>query len=463
MKAVLPEYYDYSTDELRTFLQRGTIALDANVLLALYRVGKDQRNQILEVLTKVADRVFVPYQAALEYQRNRLKVVSSQLNAHQEVASIAANKATKALCDATDALRTMSEDAQKAIRDPDIKKSVRAEFEQTISDLEKLTSKAKDRMTSRLEKLKAEHTIPFEIARESDPVRQALDSILVGDRVGATTGHSSRKADAQKRLDSGLPPGGKDKDKEDPTGDGIIWLELIEHTKSAGRQLLFVTDDQKQDWYRTTRNQKLGPLVELKVEMTASTGQPYHQTTLDGFLRLANSHLGARVSEDTIESIRTRRKEDVIQRTVRWRLLDVHARIDVRGAIRPIALISRLAPGTHDPIGRPRKVPLTSFSDLERSGALIGDTVLVRHSDRGQWLRPLEELRDGTESEVPSPHTCPGCSAGLARIESGAQDSWELVCFNPECGASTLGSLRSLDIERDGAEFGPDAGRDLQP
>ncbi len=304
-----------SSDELRAFLEKGTIALDANVLLALYRVGEDQRNQILDVLAKVADRVFVPYQAALEYQRNRLKVVSDQLKAHQKVAAIAGDKAAVTLADAIAALRQMSEEAQKDIRDPDVKKSVGAEFEQTITDLDALAAKAKDRMTSRLERLRAQHTISFETARTNDPVRGALDSLLSDERVGDPTDHSTRRADAMKRLADGLPPGGKDKDKEDPSGDGIIWLELISHSKSMGRPLLFVTDDEKEDWYRRTRGQIIGPLTELRVEMTAATSQPYHQTTLDGFLRrLAKTFLSAQVSEDTIESIRTRRKAESTKR-----------------------------------------------------------------------------------------------------------------------------------------------------
>ncbi|MBM4490568.1 hypothetical protein GS471_21550, partial [Rhodococcus hoagii] len=69
MKDVLHEYYDHSDDELRAFLQVGTIAVDANVLLSLYRVSQQQRDQIFDVLEKVSARVFVPYQVALEYQR----------------------------------------------------------------------------------------------------------------------------------------------------------------------------------------------------------------------------------------------------------------------------------------------------------------------------------------------------------------------------------------------------------
>lgn len=76
MRQIFPEWYAPSEVELGSLLETATIALDANVLLDLYRVSTSQRDQILDLLNQenVQPRVWMPYQAALEYQRSRLKV-----------------------------------------------------------------------------------------------------------------------------------------------------------------------------------------------------------------------------------------------------------------------------------------------------------------------------------------------------------------------------------------------------
>lgn len=56
----------------------GTFVFDTNVLLNLYRYKKETRDSILEVLEKLQDRIWIPYQVGLEFHRNRLLVISDQ-------------------------------------------------------------------------------------------------------------------------------------------------------------------------------------------------------------------------------------------------------------------------------------------------------------------------------------------------------------------------------------------------
>jgi hypothetical protein len=55
-----------------------------------------------------------------------------------------------------------------------------------------------------------------------------------------------------KRYKRNVPPGYRDKSKRgdgDPYGDLIIWLEIIEYAKKNKKDIVFVTDDKKNDWY----------------------------------------------------------------------------------------------------------------------------------------------------------------------------------------------------------------------
>ena len=51
---------------------RGLIVLDANALLAPYRVRVPTQKLLFDVLEAHHDQLWCPHQAALEYQRNRL-------------------------------------------------------------------------------------------------------------------------------------------------------------------------------------------------------------------------------------------------------------------------------------------------------------------------------------------------------------------------------------------------------
>src|SRR5690348_15285906 len=65
---------------IRQAYTTGLIVVDANVLLALYEITADAREEVLAVLQNVRARVWVPQQAMLEYCRNRRRVVQDRIN-----------------------------------------------------------------------------------------------------------------------------------------------------------------------------------------------------------------------------------------------------------------------------------------------------------------------------------------------------------------------------------------------
>jgi len=55
------------------------------VLLNLYRYTPNTRSEFIKILERISDRLWIPHQVALEYQRNRLTVISQQEKAYSEV------------------------------------------------------------------------------------------------------------------------------------------------------------------------------------------------------------------------------------------------------------------------------------------------------------------------------------------------------------------------------------------
>lgn len=291
MRAAFPEWYPLNSSDLRKTVIQGTIALDANVLLQLYRLGKDEREAVLTVLRddEVRSRLWVPYQAALEYQRNRLTVARGQGSAYSAV--------SKQVSTSKNALDSAIE---QNIRD----KKVREEMKQAIDA-------ALNPVVDLVDKLQKEHVVDYDEVRSADPIREEIDQLFRdASQVGPRPSDSDielRVTEAKARYANQTPPGYADahgnKAKEDPEGDYLIWCEILDHAEKSDRPTLFVTNDTKEDWYQLDGRNAIAPRTELKLEIATKTTHPYHQMTLEQFLRLANEHLGAQTSDDTLATV----------------------------------------------------------------------------------------------------------------------------------------------------------------
>jgi hypothetical protein len=112
------------------------------------------------------------------------------------------------------------------------------------------------------------------------------------------------RKEGQRRVTDKIPPGYKDRDKSDSTGDYIVWRQLM--TEAANRKLpvIFVTDDTKEDWVRREHGLTLGARPELREEMNREAGVPLFMLTTETFLRHAKTYLGTEVSDETVDQAR---------------------------------------------------------------------------------------------------------------------------------------------------------------
>jgi hypothetical protein len=88
MKDVFPGYYRPTESEFLKLWNECIFVLDANVLLNLYRYSVQTRSNLLEILNRIQSRLWVPHQAAFEYQRNRLNVISAQREAYEKIENL---------------------------------------------------------------------------------------------------------------------------------------------------------------------------------------------------------------------------------------------------------------------------------------------------------------------------------------------------------------------------------------
>ncbi len=88
---------------------------------------------------------------------------------------------------------------------------------------------------------------------ENDEFLEVITKLLAG-KVGPYSEEDLEKIyeDAEKRFILKQPPGYEDVKKTVPEryGDVVLWFQLIDYAKSLERPLIFVTDDEKEDWWR---------------------------------------------------------------------------------------------------------------------------------------------------------------------------------------------------------------------
>src|SRR5260221_6409356 len=85
MHELFPAFYDLSDEKISELWQEGIFVFDTNMLLNIYRYTDESRNRFFEILDRLKNRIWIPYQVALEYQDSRVEVIEEQVKAYSVV------------------------------------------------------------------------------------------------------------------------------------------------------------------------------------------------------------------------------------------------------------------------------------------------------------------------------------------------------------------------------------------
>jgi hypothetical protein len=78
-------YYAPSDTEYADLWSAGTVILDTNSLLNLYRYSETTGEQFVSVLARLNAQLWIPAQVAHEFLKNRLNVIHEQASAYEKV------------------------------------------------------------------------------------------------------------------------------------------------------------------------------------------------------------------------------------------------------------------------------------------------------------------------------------------------------------------------------------------
>lgn len=224
------------------------LVFDSSILLRMYRHSYEDLEKLLKDLVEEEKKIWIPHQTYIEFKENK---ESQKLN------TVAIAQYNKAINDLENIIKESQEKIMtqmkvyKGRKFPKIK-SFEDEIISQYTTFKPLIKKYKD--------IYKKHTEESKKLHKTDPINSLVDRLQSNDQVGKRYSISKLLAiyeEAEKRYTYKLPPGYMDdlrynknngKKGVEKYGDYLIWKQMIEKASEENKNILFVTEDQKEDW-----------------------------------------------------------------------------------------------------------------------------------------------------------------------------------------------------------------------
>lgn len=312
MKSLFKGYYQPTPEQFKELWEEGTFVFDTNVLLGLYRYKVGSRDEVLNVIKKIENRIWIPYQVGLEFHRNRLTVLGEQNSSLSTIKN--------SIKDSINIIEKKCKDLDLDKRHSEIETSnfierFRELSESVINELDEIKSK---KLTNDVD----EDVILTELSKLFSMSRGSLGSPPKDQKV-----LEEIYKDGEFRAKNKIPPSFEDilaaqKNKSSEEyyafeglnykygyGDLIVWKQIVEFAReNQKKNIIFVTDDTKEDWMRIISShgkKTIGARPELVSEIFKEAGvEVFYVYDTNSFLDYSKEYFDIEVSDETIEDVR---------------------------------------------------------------------------------------------------------------------------------------------------------------
>lgn len=264
MKKAIREYIGLTNEEKINLWANAIFIFDTNVLLNLYRYSKNSSEELIEILESLKDRIWIPHQVADEFMKNRYSVIKEFENKY-----------------------SLYEDSLKSIINNNLKNLI----DETDTD------ELKEYINAWFHRCKEKN---IQVTDPSDDKFLTTVLYLFDGKTGDCYSDSAldkHKQDGRTRYDKMIPPGFKDSNKvkkgkentaldNNAYGDYIVWRQILDYAKQSKNGVIYITNDQKEDWWYKSEGETIGPRPELIKEFYEETNntQNFHMYTMERFL-----------------------------------------------------------------------------------------------------------------------------------------------------------------------------------
>lgn len=242
-------YSDYTSKEYNRIWKEGFIVIDTNILLNFYRYTDETREKMYEMLSECKQRLWIPYQVAKEYYDNKLNTIADSIGSFENLKK-------------------------------EIDKNI-GQIEKKVNDFGANRLECKDTIKAKLEELQRNIITVIdeeENKRKKNASEEEVEKIIfdlfddnMGDEIQEDE-YNKMKEEGLRRFKEQIPPGYKDSAKEE-NGDYYIFYSIIKKAKELDKDVIFITDDVKEDWFIRIGGQTKGGHYKLLNEFYKETGK----------------------------------------------------------------------------------------------------------------------------------------------------------------------------------------------
>ncbi|EJF39671.1 hypothetical protein HMPREF1141_1952 [Clostridium sp. MSTE9] len=275
MKNKVGYYFDLTSAEKASVWDSGYFIFDTNVLLKLYLLTDKARGKIFDAMNVFNSRIWMPHHIAYEFATNRyLKI----------------NESRKRYTNEFNNIENLFNEMQTKLN-----------LQNDNPELDKIHEDLKAWLTNH-----QKTNLPFE-SYSNDPLADKILEIFDG-KIGdefTTEELSELKVEGEMRFKAKIPPGYKDYDKikcksdtdkelyseNNFLGDLIIWKQILNFALSTNKDIILITEDEKEDWWYNVSGEKIGARLELRREFTQKTHQRFLIYNISGFLHYFNEYI----------------------------------------------------------------------------------------------------------------------------------------------------------------------------
>ena len=334
--------------------------------LNIYSYAEETKDDLFSVLDKIKKKLWVPNHVALEYQKRRLDVIDRERSTFTKITNVF-NKFNNQIN--VEIIQTLG--IEKKL--PDLHKSL-VDF---MFDFNELCDDFVSGTLEEQKKLKPD-------VRSGDEIRKRLDAILSG-KVGQPFTQEELDEiylEGEDRFLKKIPPGFKDAGKggdlsdfsymginyKRKFGDLVIWKQLIrEASKESVKNVVFITDDKKNDWWYGVGDKIIGPQERLQSEFYSLTNVDSFKMydTVD-FLKDAVIYLGTKVDEKSFDDVKKSSANINI-------VISSSDSSEIFGDHRFVSKTSSSDESdSGEELGKVNGIPLTEYRDIQESVRQVG-------------------------------------------------------------------------------------------
>jgi hypothetical protein len=259
-------YDKYILTEKREDLlwDKAIFVFDTSALLNFYDFNDEAKNALCKILEILKERIWIPAQVFCEYQKGREKVINKPITDSNKYGSTSF-KPSNTIND----FKEFIEKNKNNEHHPYFDNEELNRLQELFMNMEPLLNKAQKLIDCQYAKRKNEILELLEI----DIIKNEIEKLYIGDELSSEEMLSLVK-EGEVRYRNSIPPGYKDKKNKVGTqiyGDLIIWMQILKFAQVKEKNIIFICDDVKQDWYEEAQRKMLQPRHELLHEFYSYT------------------------------------------------------------------------------------------------------------------------------------------------------------------------------------------------